>query len=124
MRTRAPVPDHQTQLIADRARSNRHAPTAPEAKLWSELSARKLGVTFRRQVPIAHRFIADFYAPACKLIVEVDGPHHARQRRADARRDAKMRRLGYRVFRLSAELVMTDLPAAVALVSAAIAQPP
>jgi very-short-patch-repair endonuclease len=123
MRTRAPVPDHFAQLIACRARHHRHSLTAPEAKLWSELRARKLGVGFRRQVPMAHRFIADFCAPAVKLIVEVDGPHLERRRRADARRDDKLRRLGYRVLRLPAELITSDLPAAVAQVRQALAQP-
>ena len=124
MRTRAPATDHKAQLIVDRARHHRHALTAPEAKLWSELRAHKVGVAFRHQLPIAHSFIADFCAPACKLIVEVDGPHHKRRRRADARRDDKLRRLGYRVLRLPAELVMSDLPAAVAQVRRALAQPP
>ena len=38
------------------------------------------------------------------------------RRRADARRDEKLRRLGYQVLRLDAALVMRDLPAAVACI--------
>jgi len=75
-------------------------------------------VSFRRQVPVGGRFIADFCAPSIQLIVEVDGAIHERKRGPDARRDLKLRRLGFRIVRLSAELVLRDLNAAVALVRA------
>jgi very-short-patch-repair endonuclease len=35
-------------------------------------------VCFRRQLPIGN-YIADFAAPAAKLVVEVDGAHYARR---------------------------------------------
>jgi very-short-patch-repair endonuclease len=95
-------------------------PTVPEAVLWSALSAGKAGAVFRRQVPLAGRFIVDLFAPGARLIVEVDGRHHERRRRADARRDRVLAALGYRVLRLEAELVMRDLPEAVARVRAAL----
>jgi hypothetical protein len=55
-------------------------------------------------------FIADFVAPSARLIVEVDGGCHARRCSADARRDRCLRRAGYRVLRLPAELVLHNLP--------------
>ena len=72
------------------------------------------------EVPVGARFIADFCAPSIKLIVEVDGGYHSRRRAADASRDRKLARLGYRVVRVEAELVLRDLSAAVALVRAAL----
>ena len=101
-------------LIAARARHHRFHLTPSEAALWRALSGRKLlGVQFRRQVPIAgSRFIADFLAPREKLVVEVDGLCHLRRQRADARRDARLRRLGYEVLRVSADEVLRN-PAAV-----------
>jgi hypothetical protein len=45
---------------------------------------------------------------------------HASRGRADARRDAVLRGLGYRVLRLEAALAMRDLASAVALVRAAL----
>jgi very-short-patch-repair endonuclease len=42
---------------------------------------------------------------------------------ADARRDRKLVRLGYRVLRLNAELVRRDVQAAVAQVRAALGPP-
>jgi very-short-patch-repair endonuclease len=83
----------------------------------------QLGVWFRRQVPLG-RFVADFVAPAAWLVVEVDGQYHARRRVADARRDRVLRRLGYRVLRLEAELVEQQLEVAVARIRAALAEPP
>ena len=95
----------------------RHNMSVPEATLFRALRAAQLGVVFRRQVVLAG-YIADFVAPACHLVVEVDGPHHAALRAADARRDRVLARLGYRVLRLEAELVMRNLPEAVARVRA------
>jgi very-short-patch-repair endonuclease len=64
------------------------------------------------------RFIADFYAPAPRLVVEVDGVCHARRVSVDVRRDRALERAGYHVVRLDAELVRRDLDAAVAIVAA------
>jgi very-short-patch-repair endonuclease len=52
--------------------------------------------------------------------VEVDGAYHARRSLADERREQKLRGLGFRVVGVSAQLVLTDLAAAVALVRAAL----
>ena len=113
----------RSQLLAARAHSMRFAPTAPEAALWRALRGRQLGgVQFRRQVPLGGRFIADFLAPRERLVVEVDGGWHARRAAADARRDRALGRLGYRVLRLPASLVLRDLPEAVARVREALGQ--
>jgi very-short-patch-repair endonuclease len=90
------------------------APTPSEALLWSALVNDKLGVSFRRQAVVAG-YIVDFVAPSVKVIVEVDGGCHVLTRRADARRDERLRRLGYRVQRVGAGIVMHQLPAVVAL---------
>ena len=80
----------------------------------------RTGLAFRRQVPLLG-FIADFYAPSARLIVEVDGGYHARRVTADARRDRKLERAGYRVVRIQAALILRDLPAAVLAVRRALA---
>jgi very-short-patch-repair endonuclease len=92
-----------------------------EAALWHALRGRQLGVAFRRQVVIGGAFIADFAAPAARLAVEVDGGYHTERRVADARRDRKLRRLGWRVLRLEARLVVERLPEALDLIRAALA---
>jgi len=100
----------RSALLEERARVMR-APTLSEARLWSQLAGRRLGVAFRRQVVIG-QYIVDFLAPAPRLVVEVDGAYHARRSRVDARRDARLKVLGYRVLRLEAELVMRELAVA------------
>ena len=75
---------------------------------------------FRRQLPLAGRFIVDFAAPFARLAIEVDGACHARRSGADKRRDRALAALGWRVLRLDAALVMSDLSAAVALVQKAL----
>ena len=98
----------------------RFYPTATEALLWSRLRGRQLGVTFRRQVVLGE-FIVDFLSSQAKLIVEVDGDdYHARRVSADAARERKLRRQGYRVLRLQASLVQNRLEEAVLLVQGAL----
>jgi very-short-patch-repair endonuclease len=120
MRTAQPINSKSAARLELFARQHRCCPTESEARLWSALKARQLGVSFRRQVPVAGLFIADFVAPSIKLIVEVDGAIHARAQASDARRDCKLQRAGFRIVRVSAELVLSDLAAAVALVRAAL----
>jgi len=109
-----------TQLLRERAAGLRAAATWSEQLLWNELRSSRLGVAFRRQVPVGGRFIADFLAPVQKLIVEVDGGCHRVRRAADERRDRKLERLGYRVLHLDAELVVRDVGAAAARIRAAL----
>jgi very-short-patch-repair endonuclease len=104
-------------LLAARARHMRFHATASEQRLFEAIRARRLGVGFRRQVTLG-RYVVDFFAPEAGLIVEVDGPYHASRGKADARRDEALQRLGYRVLRLEAELVLRNLPAAVARIAA------
>ena len=99
----------QLQLTAH-AHRMRLAPSEPERLLWLGLRAGQLGVQFRRQV-VVHGFIVDFFAPAARLVVEVDGAHHARRRGADARRDRALAAAGLRVLRVPA-LQLLHFPAA------------
>jgi leucyl-tRNA synthetase len=112
----------RTRVLAQRAAAMRQAPTASEARLFEAVRGERLGVSFRRQVPLLGRFIADLFAPEVRLVVEVDGAYHTRRSSADERRDRALARAGFHVLRIEAELVMGDLPAAVARVRAVIEQ--
>jgi very-short-patch-repair endonuclease len=62
--------------LKGRARSLRANLTDAEQRLWARLRRKQiLGVQFYRQKPIGN-YIADFYAPAAQLVVEVDGSQH------------------------------------------------
>lgn len=96
----------RSQQLAQRAAQMRRELNPAEAALWAQLKNRQLGVVFRRQVVVLGRYIADFLAPAVKVIVEVDGGYHARRVSADGRRDERLRRAGYLVVRVPAEVVL------------------
>ena len=110
---------HQRNTLEAHAARMRSAPTSTEQLLWRRINRMQLGVEFRRQVCLG-RFIVDFLAPAHRLIVEGDGSYHAGRRRADERRDGALRRMGYRVLRLEAALVLGDIAQAVEQVRSAL----
>jgi very-short-patch-repair endonuclease len=93
--------------------------TPSEAALWQHIRGGHLGVWFKRQVVIG-RFIVDFCAPAARVVVEVDGGYHSQRRKADARRDRALARLGYHVVRLEAKLVLTQPEEAIRRICAAL----
>ena len=97
------------------ARRLRREMTDAERALWSKLRAKQIqGVQFYRQKPIGY-YIVDFYAPAAKLVVEVDGSQHQQedQAKSDARRDNYLRREGLRVLRFNNLEVLQELDAVV-----------
>jgi very-short-patch-repair endonuclease len=99
------------QQLAAHAHRMRLGPSEPERVFWQALRCCRLGVPFRRQV-VLWGFIVDFFAPAARLVVEVDGAHHTRQRGADKRRDRALAAVGLTVLRLPAQVVLRDLPLA------------
>ncbi|MEH6665258.1 MAG: endonuclease domain-containing protein [Brevundimonas sp.] len=94
----------------EKARALRRRLTPPEARLWVALRGQRLaGLRFRRQHPVGP-FILDFYCPAARLAVEVDGMGHAHPDRmaADRRRTAWLATQGIAVLRLAAEDVRVN----------------
>tara|TARA_R110001599_G_scaffold245071_1_gene445311 strand:+ start:848 stop:1219 length:372 start_codon:yes stop_codon:yes gene_type:complete len=85
----------------------RRNPTEPEKRLWRHLSASQLaGHKFRRQAVIDY-YIADFFCPHKKLIVEVDGDTHDID--SDFKRDDLLRSKGYRTVRFGNLDVMRNM---------------
>lgn len=85
------------------SRQLRSNSTDAEILLWSRLRRKQLlNVQFYRQKPIGN-YIADFYAPLVKLIIEVDGGQHYEEKhlRKDQERDFFMRQQGLRTLRFN-----------------------
>jgi crossover junction endodeoxyribonuclease RuvC len=78
---------NRTKIKTGLARRLRRNSTDVEMKLWQRLRNRQLGVDFRRQHP-AGTFVLDFYCPALRLAVEVDGGQHDIEGERDRARDA------------------------------------
>jgi very-short-patch-repair endonuclease len=75
--------------------------TWSEKILWSRLRHKQLGgYYFQRQEPI-RGYILDFWCPAAKIAVELDGPVHDRpeNRESDRQRDEFLTRSGIKVLR-------------------------
>ncbi len=74
--------------------------TPQETLLWSGIRKKQLGCKFRRQHSIGN-YIVDFYCPEKKLIIELDGWQHKREKdiRYDAKRTAYLENLGIKVLR-------------------------
>ena len=99
-----------TPEIEAAARGLRRNMTPPEQKLWEALKGKKLGgLKFRAQHPVGP-FILDFYCPARKLVVELDGEVHEEQADYDESRTQQLENYGHRVIRFRNEEVLGDLP--------------
>jgi very-short-patch-repair endonuclease len=83
------------------ARRLRRQLTLPEMLLWRLLRLTRRELRFRKQHPIGP-FVADFYCPAAKLVIEIDGATHDYRQDADGRRDDYMESLGLSVLRIYA----------------------
>ena len=82
--------------------------TPEEDALWQILRARRLGGSrWCRQYSVGE-YVLDFYCPAAKLCVEVDGLHHLMEEESarDARRTAFLERHGITVLRVPNEVVL------------------
>ena len=91
-----------------RARELRRDGSRAEKICWHLLRDRRInGVKFRRQRPIGPYF-ADFACLSRKLVIEIDGDHHAFQVEADTRRTATMEREGWRILRFWANEVVQN----------------
>ena len=114
-----------TKATVAKARALRRAMTPPEVRLWSVLRRKSLGVKFHHQHPIGP-YSLDFYAPALKLCIEVDGAAHdmGANPQRDARRDARIRGKGIRTLRIRAIEVMQNLDGVYRLIEAECARSP
>lgn len=92
----------------DYARRLRRKTTPSEKLLWKQIHRSLLGVRFRRQAVILG-FIADFYCPSRRTIVEVDGASHKGREQYDAERDRIFYRNGITTIRFTNEEVTNDI---------------
>jgi very-short-patch-repair endonuclease len=97
------------------AKQQRRLMTRAEEMLWNVLRAGRLdGWKFKRQVPFG-RFVADFCCAQARLVVELDGAPHERPEQMvhDQSRDAWFAEQGFRVVRISNDLVLTSMELAI-----------
>ena len=97
-------------LTSKRAKALRRNLTEPEVMLWVRLRRRSPEWhVFRNQHPLGP-YILDFFCPAARLAVEVDGAVHGddKQTAHDQRRDAWLETQGVMVYRIAASSVFKN----------------
>ncbi len=107
------------------AKTLRRNMTKAERKLWRDLKhLKKSGFHFRRQAPIGN-YIVDFVCHSHKLIVELDGGHHAenQQRDKDFERQAWLESQGYRVLRFWNDVVSESNDGVIRYIEAVLRDP-
>ena len=100
------------------ARSLRVKMTDAEQLLWQRVRRKQIGgVQFYRQKPLLS-YVVDFYCPAAKLVVELDGSQHFEQEHQskDRLRDEALVRLGLQVLRFDNRQILLETEAVLAVI--------
>jgi len=82
--------------------------TEAEKMLWNRLNKNQLGVRFKAQHPI-DIFIADFYCHKYKLVIEVDGDIHEKQKEYDEGRTFELEHFGIKLIRFTNDEIFRDI---------------
>ena len=93
------------------ARAHRTNMTDAETALWAKIRRKQLkDRQFYRQKNIGN-YIVDFYCPAAKLIIELDGDQHLTDKgmKADEIRDRYLQSLGFTILRFSSREVLKNI---------------
>jgi len=101
--------------LKEPSRELRKEMTEAEQKLWGHLRRKQiLDIQFYRQKPLGP-YIVDFYAPAAKLVVEVDGSQHHEPEclKNDAERDLYLADHGLLVLRYDNRQVLQETGAVI-----------
>ena len=93
-----------------RRKELRNNSTPQEILLWLKLKNLQLGFKFRRQHSIGG-YIADFYCPNKKLVIEIDGSQHFREdsKEYDISRSNYFNGLGIKVLRFTNNEINTNM---------------
>ncbi|HWR78472.1 MAG TPA: endonuclease domain-containing protein [Thiobacillus sp.] len=106
------------KTLKEPARSLRTNMTDAEQVLWHHMRRKQIqNVQFYRQKPL-RSFIVDFYCPAAKLVVELDGSQHLEtvHQAEDQARDAALAGLGLQALRFDNRQVMLEMDAVLAVI--------
>lgn len=102
--------NNKKELLA-RRKNLRNNLTSAEVALWKILKGKKIdGRKFRRQHSVGY-YILDFYCPAERLAIELDGAHHFTEegRKKDALRTKYLNSMNIRVVRFENIEVLQNL---------------
>lgn len=98
-------------ILKELASKLRNNSTKAEIVLWRHLRNKQLlGFDFHRQKPLGE-FIADFYCPQARLVIEVDGMSHLNDEveKRDREKEKFMQKRNIRIIRLTNDEVLNDI---------------
>ncbi len=95
------------KLIKEMRESLKDNPTEAEKVMWEYLRNKKTGHKIRRQ-HIIDDFITDFVCLIKKVVIEIDGKIHLKQKEYDELRTIRLNELGYEVIRFTNEEVFAN----------------
>ena len=100
--------EYKPDRLLIHSRQNRHNMTSEEKRLWLDFLRYKPFVVKRQYV--IDKYIADFYIPCAKLVIELDGKQHYTDDAVeyDAIRDEFIEKHGIKVIRFSNDLINND----------------
>ena len=97
--------------LKERSQQLRSGMTIAETFLWTKIKVKQVkGHWFYRQKPVGE-YIADFYCPSAKLVIEVDGGQHFTEKSIeyDRVRSEYMTGLGLKILRFTNTEVLTNI---------------
>jgi very-short-patch-repair endonuclease len=113
---------NRTKIKTTLARRLRRDVTDVERRLWSKLRGAQIdGASFRRQHP-AGRYVLDFYCPALRLAIELDGGQHALAASQDRQRDEWLARRDVTVLRFWNSDVTENLSGVLEVIATKVAE--
>lgn len=92
----------------NRRKDLRNNSTPQEILLWLQLKNSQLGFKFRRQHSVGG-YIADFYCPIKKLVIEIDGSQHFSNQEYDDTRSKYLKGLEIKVIRFTNAEINTNM---------------
>ncbi|PIX04887.1 MAG: hypothetical protein COZ77_04135 [Gallionellales bacterium CG_4_8_14_3_um_filter_54_18] len=110
--------ERYNQTLKENSRALRTNMTDAEQMLWLHLRRKQIqGVQFYRQKPLL-TFIVDFYCPAAKLVIELDGSQHfeVEHQAKDQDRDAALTGVGLRILRFDNRQVLLETEAVLSVI--------
>jgi very-short-patch-repair endonuclease len=105
----------------DKRRSRRRTAPPAERTLWQAMRDAHLGTKCRRQYSV-DALVLDFYAPQCKLAIEVDGDSHCTPEAIayDAARPQALEAFGIEVLRVTNNDVIANLEGVLTAIAQAV----
>jgi len=92
-------------------------PTDAEKLIWEHLRNKKTGYKIRRQ-HVVDNFITDFVCLSKKVVIEIDGGIHLKQKELDELRTNTLNEKGYKVIRFTNEEVFANPELVVSMIKA------